>query len=330
MKRFDLPSLLRLLAVAMLIWLIAVTLCTMVGSTGVGVPRDASQAWLRLRGYVLPASVIGGALAAAGVAYQAILRNPLADPYLLGTSGGAMLCAYIWRLPLVAGVWWIVSLSPHSFALIGALVATSIVLLLSGLRGRIEPVTAILVGVIVNSLCGAAFIFLNSVYKDMQGTGGPLTFLVGDIQTTASRQHVLISVATVCAGWLVLMWMTPSLNIIRLSEDEASSLGASVQRTRWAGLLIASLMTASAVAISGPIGFVGLVCPHIGRWFVGNDNRRLLPVATALGAGTLALADALSRYLLSVEAIATVLPVGVITAALGGPFFLVILLRSRR
>lgn len=330
MKRFDGPQILRLLTASLLIWGVAAIVCVMVGSTEVGWPSTWATAKLRLMSYVLPASLIGAALAAAGVAFQAILRNPLADPYLLGTSGGAMLASYMWRLPAIGGVWWIAMLSPHSFALVGALGATSIVLLLAGLRGRIEPVTAILVGAIINSLCGAAFILLNSIYKDLPGTGGPLTFMVGDIQTTASPVHVLISAVTIVVGWLVLMAMTPALNVIRLSEDEAASLGVRVQRTRWGGLLIASLMTAAAVAISGPIGFVGLICPHVARWFCGNDNRRLLMIATALGAAVLSLADALSRYLLSVKHVETVLPVGVITAILGGPFFLVILLRSRR
>lgn len=316
--------------VSLAIWGAAASVCVMVGSTEIGWPTHWETARLRLLIHVLPASLIGAALASAGVAYQAILRNPLADPYLLGTSGGAMLAAYLWRLPVLAGVGWVVWLSPHSFALIGALAATSIVLLLAGLRGRIEPVTAILVGAIINSLCGAGFILLNAIFKDLQGSGGVLTFLVGDIQTTASRSHVIVSTIAIGVGWVVLLAMTPALNVIRLSEDEARSLGVRVQRTRWAGLLVASLMTAAAVAISGPIGFVGLICPHVGRWFCGNDNRRLMIVATALGASVLALADALSRYLLSVEGVKTVLPVGVITAILGGPFFLFILLRSRR
>ncbi len=330
MKRFDLRQIIILLAIWLIVWAVVAMLCTMIGSTEVGWPSHWSTAKLRLSIHVLPASLIGAALAAAGVCYQAILRNPLADPYLLGTSGGAMLAAYIWRLPAVAGVWWIVMMSPHSFALIGAMLTTTIVLLLAGLRGKIEPVTAILVGAIINSLCGAAFILLNSIFKDLQGSGGVLTFLVGDIQTTASPTHVMISTIAIGIGWLILMGMTPALNVIRLSEDEAASLGVRVQRTRWGGLLVASVMTAAAVAISGPIGFVGLICPHVARRFCGNDNRRLLIVATALGAAVLALADALSRYLLSVEHVKTVLPVGVITAILGGPFFLMILLRSRR
>lgn len=329
MKRFDLTHMLLLLLLAAGVWGVAACACLMVGSTQVGWP-DRATAALRLYDHVLPASMIGAALACAGVAYQAILRNPLADPYLLGTSGGAMLAAYVYRLPAFAGVAWIAYLSPHSFALVGAVGVTTIVLLLAGLRGRINPVTAILVGAIINSLCGAAFILLNTIFRDLQGSGGVLTFLVGDIQTTASALHVRLSAIAIGFGWIILLMLSPALNVIRLSEDEAASLGVRVQRTRWGGLVVASAVTAAAVAISGPIGFVGLICPHVARWFCGNDNRRVMIVATALGASVLALADALSRYLLSVEAIHTVLPVGVITAILGGPFFLFILVRGRR
>src|SRR5689334_21103737 len=112
-----------------------------------------------------------------------------------------------------------------------------------------------------------------------------------------------------------------------LSEAEAESLGVRIQRLRWLGLIVASMVTASAVAISGPIGFCGLVCPHLARIVVGNDQRKLLPLATALGAGLLAGADALSRYLSRYNG--TVLPVGVLTGLLGGPFFLVLLWRAR-
>lgn len=318
-----------LLLIAIGVWMAAACACLMIGSTQVGWP-DRATAALRLYNHVLPASMIGAALACAGVAYQAILRNPLADPYLLGTSGGAMLAAYVYRLPGLATVAWLAYLSPHFFAFIGAIGVTTIVLLLAGLRGRINPVTAILVGAIINSLCGATFLLLNAINFDLQGSGGVLTFLVGDIQTTASSFHVTLSAIGIGVGWLLLMLMSPALNVIRLSEDEAASMGVRVQRTRWGGLIVASAVTAAAVAISGPIGFVGLICPHVARWCCGNDNRRLMIVATAIGASVLALADALSRYLLSVDQIQTVLPVGVITAIMGGPFFLFILVRGRR
>jgi iron complex transport system permease protein len=126
---------------------------------------------------------------------------------------------------------------------------------------------------------------------------------------------------------MLLMYFTGQLNAALLSDAEAMSLGVRIQRLRWTSMLAASLITASAVALSGPIGFIGLVCPHIARMIVGNDQRRLLPLATALGAGLLALADALSRWLASRKGVDTMLPVGVLTGLLGAPFFLLLLLR---
>jgi iron complex transport system permease protein len=318
---------LGLLLVSALAWGAACQLALLVGSTSIGFPSPEVRA-LRLSNHIYPASLIGAALAAAGAAYQSILRNPLADPYLLGASSGAMLASYLWRSAVLGTFAVVGAFSSHAFALFGAMAATAVVLGLAGRRGRVEPVTAILVGVIINSLCGAAFLLLNSIFKESPGSGGAMAFLVGDIQTTASPTYLKITAITVGIAWIALLLMTPALNVIRLSEDEASSLGVRVQRTRWAGLLVASLMTACAVAISGPIGFVGLICPHIARWFCGNDNRRMLPVATAIGAAMLVLADALARLLLGKAG--TLIPVGVITSIVGGPFFLLILLRMRR
>ena len=330
MKRFDLIALTRVTIASLCVWTIAACAGAAVGSTGAIGFVSYDTIMYRLTEHVLPASLIGAALASAGVIFQAILRNPLADPYLLGASGGAMLATYIWRLNVVASATWIATVSPHAMAMLGALAAVAIVLLAAGWRGRIEPVTAILVGVIVSSICGAVFMLLNSIYRDLPGTGGLMSMLAGDVQTTASRQQIQLSIITVSAGWLILFFLTPSLNVIRLSDGEAQSLGVRVQRTRWTGLIVASLVTAGAVAISGPIGFVGLICPHVARFFYGNDNRRLLPFATALGAGLLVLADAIARLLLANDSVGTLIPVGVITALVGGPFMLVILMRMKR
>jgi iron complex transport system permease protein len=157
--------------------------------------------------------------------------------------------------------------------------------------------------------------------------GGMLAFLVGKIQTNLEN-HQKYTAACVCAaGFVGLLALSPQLNVAGLSEAEARSLGVRIHRLRWVGLLIASLMTASAVAISGPIGFVGLVCPHLGRLIVGHDTRRLLPLSAALGAALLAIADALSRAMIPV--VSTWPPVGVLTGLIGGPFFLYLLYRQR-
>jgi iron complex transport system permease protein len=300
------------------------------GSTGRFAEVDWVTAKSRLAIHVLPASLIGAALAAAGVVYQAVLRNPLADPYLLGASSGATLAAYLWRLPAVAAMPFVVTSSPHLFSLGGALLAVGVVLGTARRGGRIDPVTAVLAGVIVNALCGSMFMLLNAIFRDSPGGGGLFTFLVGDVQTSVAKIDLWLSAGIVLVSFVFLIPMAAQLNAVRLSEDEAAAMGVRVHRTRWVALGLASLMTAAAVAISGPIGFVGLVCPHIARWFVGNDNRRLLIVGTALGASLLALAELLERLLLADDRLGTLVPVGVITSLIGAPFFLVILLRSRR
>ena len=330
MTRLDARQAIRLLAFALAIWLAAAAVCTLGGSTG----RFGEVSWQtaigRLTTNVLPASLIGASLAAAGVAYQAVLRNPLADPYLLGASSGATLAAYVWRLPAIAAIPLLGGLSAHAFALAGALAAVGIVLVAARRGGRIDPVTAVLAGVIVNALCGSIFMLLNAIFRDAPGGGGMLTFLVGDIQTSVARGDVWISAALAIGSIAALAPFAAQLNAVRLSEDEAASLGVRVHRVTWMALGLASLMTAASVAISGPIGFVGLVCPHIARWFVGNDNRRLLIIATAMGAALLTLAELLERLLLADDRLGTLVPVGVITSLVGAPFFLVILLRSRR
>jgi iron complex transport system permease protein len=317
-----------------LLWALIACACLLVGSTGnFGWPSFAQYQFRR--DVVLTASLVGAALGAAGVAYQAILRNPLADPYLLGVSSGASLFAYLWHLPmmtslLVALGLFAQAMSQQAFAFVGAIIAVGIVLALASSRGRLEPITLLLVGVIVNAVNASIFLLINALQKQLPAGGGPLTFLVGGIQTTLTRQQLLTAAACVAVGWLILAYFSGDLNAAVLGEAEAESLGVRIHRLRWVGLLVASLMTASAVAISGPIGFVGLVCPHLARLIVGQDTRRLLPVSTAIGAALLASADAISRLLARQELAQTVLPVGVLTGLLGGPFFLLLLWRRRR
>ena len=276
---------------------------------------------------MLIASLVGAALACSGVVYQAILRNPLADPYLLGVSSGASLFAYLWQFGAAAAV--VAAISQQAFAFAGALAAIAIVFTLASSRGRLEPITLLLVGVIVNAVNGSMFLLLNAITRERPGIS-PLMFLVGGINTTLTDQQKWTALTVIAAGWLVLMYISGQLNVASLSEAEAESLGVRIHRLRWMGLIVASLVTASAVAISGPIGFVGLVCPHLARLMVGRDVRRLLPVATGLGAALLAVADAASRYLAGMGRAETLLPVGVLTGLLGGPFFLLLLWQNRR
>jgi iron complex transport system permease protein len=310
---------------------LAMLACLAVGSGGVGWPAAAVRGFREQS--VLSSALIGAALAAAGVAYQAILRNPLADPYLLGVSSGASLFAYAWQLPvfavIVRGFGAFAPLSEETAAFVGALVAVTIVLGLAGRRGRLEPVTLLLVGVIVNAVNGSVFLLLNAMIHDLPANGGAMTFLVGQIQSITTGQR-LAAFALIALGWCVLLYFCGQLNTAALDDGEAESLGVRIHRLRWIALVAASLMTAAAVAISGPIGFVGLVCPHVGRLLVGTDQRRLLPVSTAIGAILLMSADALCRYLSNEGLLGNLLPVGVLTGLLGGPVFLWLLFRVKR
>ncbi|HEX8523844.1 MAG TPA: iron ABC transporter permease [Tepidisphaeraceae bacterium] len=326
MKRWSAATLLLTLLASAVAWALIAACCIMVGSAeSFGWPSADIMPYRREP--VLLASLVGAALAAAGVAYQAVLRNPLADPYLLGASSGAMLFAYLWQLPALSA--WIV-FGEQAFAFAGALSAVGIVFALASRGGRLEPVTLLLVGVIVNAVNGAIFLLLNAIIKDPAAAGGPLTFLVGGLQTNLLRQQEIIASIVCAAGWIVLLYFSGDLNVGVLSDAEAQALGVRIHRLRWLALVTASLITASAVAVSGPIGFVGLVCPHLARLLVGNDQRKLLPIATAMGASLLAVADALSRMLSRQGAAGTKLPVGVLTGLLGGPFFLILLWQTRK
>jgi iron complex transport system permease protein len=195
----------------------------------------------------------------------------------------------------------------------------------------LEPITLLLVGVIVNAINGSLFLLFNTLKRDITGgSGGPMSFLVGGIQTNLTGAQEYTAAAVVLVGLILLMLISGELNVAALSEAEATALGVRIHRLRWIGLGVASLVTATVVAISGPIGFVGLICPHVARRFVGTDQRRLLPVSTAMGAALLALADAASRLLSNPGMTGTILPVGVLTGLLGGPFFLMLLWQSRR
>jgi iron complex transport system permease protein len=333
LKRWSPTQFLFTLLLSIAAWAVLASLCLLVGSTGTGIP-NAFQFGERYP-RVLLASLIGAALAAAGVTYQAILRNPLADPYLLGVSSGASLAAYLWRLPIFATIGLsAVATSQQGFAFIGALLSVTAVLLLSTRRGRLEPITLLLVGVIVNVVLGAVFLLINAFIPNLTAqSGGAFAFLVGGIPTNLSADQIWISACVCAAGWIVLLAIAPHLNVATLTEAEATTLGVRINRLRWLALIVASLVTAAAVAISGPIGFVGLICPHLCRMIVGRDHRRLLPLATAAGGAMLALAEAVSRWLpllLEKTTAETVLPVGVLTSLLGGPFFLLLLYQNRK
>lgn len=248
-------------------------------------------------------------------------------------SSGASLTAYIWRFDVIATLAGsaVAAAGQQAFAFAGALLAVAVVLLLGSRRGRLEPVTLLLIGVIVNAINGSIFLLLNARFPErVAGTGGAFSFLVGGLQTNLTANQERAAAWCVGVGWIILLYLSGQLNVATLGDDEALALGARLHRLRWMALGVASVVTAAAVAVSGPIGFVGLICPHVARLLVGRDQRRLLPAATAIGAVLLVLADAATRILTRASFVNTMLPVGVLTSLLGGPFFLALLWQNRR
>jgi ABC-type Fe3+-siderophore transport system permease subunit len=330
MRRWDWHELLKTAGIGAGVAVAWGLFCLMVGSTGVHWPN-----WLQFKirlESVWDSAMIGLALAAAGAVYQSILRNPLADPYLLGVSSGASLAAFVWRLPIFAlatgSIGFLSAVSQQGFAFCGALLAILIVLGLAGWRGRIDPVTIVLIGVIVNAVNGSIYLLINALVHDLPTSGGPIAFLVGGVQVITHWQRAAVS-TLILLGTISLGLISGVLNAAGLEDAEAHGLGISINKVRWIGLIGASLVTSAAVCVGGPIGFVGLVSPHIGRLFVGPDQRKLFPVSAAVGAILVMAADATSRYLAAENRLGTQLQIGILTGLLGGPFFLWLLLKSR-
>ncbi|MFT3787902.1 MAG: iron ABC transporter permease [Tepidisphaeraceae bacterium] len=321
------------MSVCLAAWTLVAWAALHVGSTsGFRVPTEPLLRSLRIE-RVLQASVVGAALAGAGVAFQAVLRNALADPYLLGITSGAALGSYLWRLPLIATAMAglhpaLAGVSQQSCAFVGGLLAAIAVLGVAGWRGRLEPTVLVLVGVILSTIVGSILLLLQILVKSQPGFGSFQGLLIGELVTLLPWQlPVGAIVCGLCA--IELMRRAGRLNLTSLSDDEARTLGLRLHRERFIVMGVASLLTATAVALSGPIGFVGLICPHLARLIVGSDNRRLLPASMVAGAALLTAADALSRYLSATNRLNDTLPVGIITSLLGGPFFLLLLLRRR-
>jgi len=278
--------------------------------------RDALN--LRLEA-VLTASVVGAALALAGLAFQALLRNPLAEPYILGVSGGAGLGFILSYLFLS------VALAPLlGFA--GALATVLIVYSVAQRRGRLEPYTLLLSGVIINAVYGAAIMLLAALVKPEQ-RGDIAVWMMGNIGAFGSQWGLVGVVGALAAGVGVLFaFLAKGFNLVAVGEDTAGALGVDVGRLRLVTFVAASLVTGASVALAGPIGFVGLICPHLMRMLLGPDHRRLVPATLFFGAAFLVLAD--FAACLWEGAGNRALPVGVLTAMCGGPFF-IYLLRTR-
>jgi iron complex transport system permease protein len=272
---------------------------------------------------ILLAACVGAALAAAGASYQAVLRNPLADPFILGVSGGAALGAVLF-IAAAPSAGLVDSIARPAAAFLGAVVTLILLFGLARVQGRTETTALLLTGVVLNALDSAVIQFFVSA-GDPARFQGTLSYLMGAMNAPSWRTLVMIAVL-VTVGLGVLLTQAHTLNLLTLGDEEAAQLGVGVDRARWTIVLAASLVTAAAVAFTGIIGFVGLIVPHAMRALFGPDHRILLPASALGGAATLMLADAAARTVMA----PTELPVGVVTALVGGPFFLTLLMRRLR
>jgi len=273
---------------------------------------------------VLLAAVLGGALTTAGVVFQALLRNPLADPYVLGVSGGASVGGVVALLLGLGGAAApLGGLGVPFAAFCGALGALLAIERIATVDGRLAIHTLLLTGVIVNATTGAVIFFLQSVASSEQ-LHAMVFYLMGSVPSLGYRE-VGLAAALTAAGVAALYAGARSYNALALGESGAQALGVDVERLKRRSFVLGSLLTAVAVSTGGLIGFVGLVVPHALRLLFGPDHRLLLPAAFLGGGAFLVLCDLGARLVLAPNE----LPVGVVTAVVGGPFFLMLLRRRR-
>lgn len=272
---------------------------------------------------VLAGALVGSALAAAGVVFQALLRNPLATPFTLGVSAGAALGAMLaLSFSLPEGIAGLSAVPLASFA--GSLGAVGIVYALARVRHHgLSTSVLLLAGVTLNSFFSALILFVQFL-ADYTQTFRTVRWLMGDLDVSSYRPLIaaLPPLGLALGAFAVL---PRSLNLLSLGEESAAARGVDVHRAQRLAFLSASLATGAAVSLGGPIGFIGIVIPHLIRLIVGADHRLVLPASLFAGAGFLVACDTVARTALAPLEI----PVGVITALIGGPFFLWLLIRSR-
>jgi ABC-type Fe3+-siderophore transport system permease subunit len=269
------------------------------------------------------AALVGAALATAGVLFQALLRNPLADPLLLGTSSGAALGATIaFVIPSSVTLLGFGMVPICGFA--GALIAVSIVYWLATSRGHTPVVTLLLAGVAVSALLSAAQTLLAALSPAIARRIISLYFWLAGGITVYRWQEAASTAVLVAVGLAGAFYLAPTLDAFALGESMAAHLGVPVDRRKVLIVAVAALLVAAAVSISGLVGFVGLVAPHVCRLLLGPRHRLLLPAAALTGATFVVIADVLARTLVAPEE----LPLGVLTALVGGPFFLLLLRRA--
>jgi len=274
---------------------------------------------------VVGGALIGAALATAGVLFQGLLRNPMADPYIIGTSAGAALGATIaMTLPINLAFLGFGLVPLAAFA--GALTTVIIVYNLARVGGKTPIVSMLLAGFVVSALLAAIISFMMAMSERFNlDLHSVYSFLMGHVSVVGWEQVAVIG-PLVVGGIIAARFFAYHLNAFSLGEEGAAYLGINVERDKVLILALGSLLTAAAVSIGGLIGFVGLVMPHAIRLSLGPDHRLLLPASALAGAAFVVVADLLARIILAPAEI----PVGIITAVVGAPFFLYLLRRSRR
>jgi iron complex transport system permease protein len=301
---------------------VLLALCVLMGPSGIGFPDWTTQREILILRItrVLAGLIIGAALSCSGVVLQAILRNPLAEPYVLGVSSGAGLGA---TLAILTGLGAASAFALPLCAFVMAVLTLFLVYALANQGSTPSLYSLILSGVIVSSVCSSLIMFMVSV-APVEGMHSILWWMLGNLEVTSDA--LLATTGVLALLGILGMWLlAPELNALTLGQDMAHHLGIRVKAAMGAGLLLATLVTAASVGVGGLIGFVGLIVPHSLRSLVGPDHRQLIPAAALGGGAFLAVCDAIARTVLSVE-----IPVGVVTALIGGPFFLVLLRRRRR
>jgi iron complex transport system permease protein len=285
-----------------------------------GVAATAEAVVLQVRGpRIFAALLIGAALAMAGSAYQSVFRNPLVAPDILGVSAGAALGA-------LAGIWlaqdtWTIQL----LAFGGGIGAVALVYALAaGFRHHDPVLLLVLAGIVLGSLLGACIAMLKYLADPYNQLPAMTYWLLGSLASTTPAD--VFSVLPAIAAGLVVLWLLRwRINVLSMGDEEARALGIDTRRVRLAAIGAATLVTAAAVSISGVIGWIGLIVPHLARMLVGPDNTRLMPAACLIGAAFMLGVDTVARGVGAVE-----LPLGVLTAVIGTPLFLWMLARSRQ
>jgi len=272
---------------------------------------------------VLLAMIVGGVLASAGVVFQSLLKNPLATPYTLGISGGASLGAVIAiNLQLDFAILGFSTLPIAAF--LGSLVSIFFVYSLTRTRNYLSTAILLLAGVTANYFFSAIILFIQ--YKAQFGqTIKMIRWMMGGLDVV-NFEPIIKILPFVVIGFVLLFLQSKKYNLLSLDRDTAISLGVNVERTQKLVFFAASLTTAAVISVSGPIGFVGLIIPHTLRLIIGSDHRLLFPSSFLFGGVFLAVCDTIARTIMSPDEI----PVGVITAMLGGPFFIYLLLSKKQ